>query len=212
MNISDSQASQFESHDFHDALVVEVRILPAIEPGESSSVEVTFDHNEETHILSIYGCANLSLGLDLDVLAENLYMNVLGLYSDVDLETMRKLIMDQVTSWNVRYSSDAPELQGRTFQPRLVTEADSPLPNKINKLPSLTLFIVKFFGGNLLVIAESFQINRLSGHACTETLSGPRAATSASHRRITQVCLLFMTSPLALRSGLAAYQTPNERS
>lgn len=166
------QAEMFEANDFHDALVQEVRIIPATELGGTSSVEVTFkDHFNElegSSVLTIDGCANVSFDIDLDVLTENLYMNVLGFSASVDRAEIRKRITDQISSWNVRYASDPAELYQGSFQPRLVTEADSPLGSKFSKLTTLTLFNIRFFGGNLSVIAQSFHIDRPTAQ-CTRT-------------------------------------------
>lgn len=166
------QAAEFEAHDFHDSMVEEVRILPATEIGGSSSVEVLFKDQfaepAEHSLLTIEGCTNISFEVDLDVLAENLFMNVYGLSAVVDVSQIRAMIADQISSWNVRYASDPhPALKGLA-PGRLVTEAESPLPEKLDNLQSLTMFVIKLFGGHLSVIARSFRVNRLTAQ-CTRT-------------------------------------------
>ena len=93
-------------------------------------------------MLRFIGCANLRVGIDFDVLANNLPPNTSRVDSHVDANLMRELMQSQKRDWDVGYG------------PKMRT----PLDDKLDSLDELVSFRVQFFGGAVDVIAREFLV------------------------------------------------------
>ncbi|KAB2653665.1 MAG: hypothetical protein DVB33_02305 [Verrucomicrobia bacterium] len=145
MNSSKAIAQRFSELDFHDDTFVSMTVLPAQARSDATGsvieLRLSRHHSEQKRLVQFIGCANLRVGLDLDVLVSNLPPNTSGVESNVDANVMRELIQSQKRDWDVGYGSTR-----------------SPLNDKLNAMSELVLFRVQFFGGIVEIIAREFLI------------------------------------------------------
>jgi hypothetical protein len=146
MSPTEAIAERFRKLNFHDDTLVSMNILPAQTRDDvlSSVIEIVLANNNERRTIQFTGCANLRVGLDFDVLANNLAPNT----SDVDAHSkaslMRELMESQKTLWNVDYGSTI-----------------SPLDHKLEALGECANFRVQFFGGVVEIIARDFRVQEV---------------------------------------------------
>ena len=101
-------AKNFRELDFHDDTFVDMRIVPSQYPedGAKSIVEIHLHHGSENERrrIQFFGCANLSVAMDFDVLAQNFPPNTSRLDAHVDANRMRDLMEAQKCDWDVNYA------------------------------------------------------------------------------------------------------------
>jgi hypothetical protein len=151
--------SKVANHNFHDATLESIRVLPIRSKREKAKIEVllSFAHVELLFSVTFMDCANVSLALDFDVLAGNQPYNTARMHGGVrDTIQIQKFMAAQVESWNVRYDDGI----GSTG-PSGYNDGPSPLSAKQARADSLTLFRLAYFGGELCVVAKSHKIRRL---------------------------------------------------
>lgn len=145
------------NHNFHDATLQSIRLLPAPSEQGQAQIEVllAFPRVELLFSVTFAGCTNVSLALDFDVLANNLPYNTAGFTTLTDASQIRDFIKSQVPLWNVAYDDiDSPSAQA-------FASGCSPLNAKLEKTASLTLHRISYFGGELSIVAASHEIRRL---------------------------------------------------
>lgn len=152
MHTPQAIADRFCDLDFHDDTFVSMNVLPTQTRNDTrgSIVEIQLLQysQHERRVLRFIECANLRVGIDFDVLANNLPPNTSRVDAHIDAGLMRELIQSQMRDWHVRYS-----------------EMRSPLDDKLDVMGNLVCFRVQFFGGVVEVIAREFLIER--GNALT---------------------------------------------
>lgn len=141
-----SIAESFRGFDFHDDTFVDLRVLPSQLPGEGdqSLVEIQFLQYSETktRCIRFFGCANLRVAMDFDVLAQNFPTNTSRLEAHTNLNQIRDLIISQKKDGDVAY---APGVE-------------SPVTRKLAAMNDLVSFRVQFVGGAVDVIARNYEI------------------------------------------------------
>jgi len=145
MQITKAIAERFRELDFHDDTFVRMDIVPAQARGDvrGSIIEIQLSRSssETKRVLQFIGCANLRVGFDFDILANNSPPNTSGVDAHVDRNLMRELMQSQERDWDVGY--------GRM---------KSPLDDKLDVMDELVCFRVQFFGGVVEIIAREFLI------------------------------------------------------
>ena len=158
MNESDRRHFlRIANHNFHDATLEQIRVLPARSKRQRARIEVllSFPHVELLFSLTFTGCTNVSLSLDFDVLADNLDYNTAGFSTLADTAQIQQFITSQVPAWNVEYDDTGSP------SPSCYASGNSPLNAKLQKAASLTLHRLSYFGGELTVISTSHKVRRL---------------------------------------------------
>jgi hypothetical protein len=149
VNTSEVIAKRFRDLDFHDDSFVNMSVLPAQTRGNltGSIVELQLlNHSEQTkRMLRFFGCANLRVAIDFDVLADSFPPNTSRVDAHVDADLMKQLMASQMHEWDVGYGANA-----RT-----------PLDDKLNVLDQLICFRIQFFGGAVEVIAREFLVESI---------------------------------------------------
>jgi hypothetical protein len=139
-------AASFRELDFNDDTFIDLRVLPSQLRGEGvqSVVEIQLLHYSEKKLryIRFFGCANLRVAMDFDVLAQNLPPNTSRLEAHANLNQMRDLIRSQKKDWDITY---APGVE-------------SPLTSKLAAMDDLISFRVQFFGGVVDVIARNYEV------------------------------------------------------
>jgi len=135
-------AELFRQLDFHDDTLVDLRVLPAQHRGEGSVVETHLRCGSGNRSLQFFGCANMRVAMDFDVLTGNLPPNTSRVDAHTDPALMRGLMQSQEKDWDVNYAGTST----------------SPLTKKLAVLDELVFFRVQFFGGAVEVIAREYQL------------------------------------------------------
>jgi len=139
-------ARSFRDLDFHDDTFIDMKVIPTQFPGDNTGSVIKIQllqHPEKKQLLRFIGCANLKVGIDFDVLANNLAPNTSRVDAHTDKNLMADLMMhSQERDWNVGYGL------GR----------NSPLDRKLNLIDELVCFRVQFFGGLVEIIARQYQV------------------------------------------------------
>ena len=139
-------AKSFRELDFHDDTFIDLRVLPsgASEEAAQALVEIQFLHYPEKKpcYIRFFGCANLRVAMDFDVLAQNLPPNTSRVEAHTNLNQMRDLMHSQKKDWDLTY---APGVE-------------SPLARKLAAMGELVAFRVQFFGGVVDVIARNYEV------------------------------------------------------
>ena len=139
-------AKSFRELDFHDDTFVDLRVVPSRQSGEGaqSLVEIELLHYSEKKVRHIrfFGCANLRVAMDFDVLEQNLPPNTSRLEAHTNLNQIRDLIHSQKKDWNVTYAPGD----------------ESPLTRKLSVMNEFVAFRVQFFGGVVDVVARNYQV------------------------------------------------------
>jgi hypothetical protein len=145
MSAANAIAQRFRDLDFHDDTFVGMSILPsqtrADAAGSVIEIRLSPHQSQIVRVLQFIGCANLRVGLDFDVLANNLPTNTSRVDAHVDANLMRELMQSQKGDWDVGYG-----------------KRRSPLDDKLDVMDELVCFRVQFFGGVVEVIARDFLI------------------------------------------------------
>jgi hypothetical protein len=139
-------AESFRQLDFHDDSFVRMCVSPAESGGNTagSFVEIELlQHSEKKRVLLRFiGCANLRVGIDFDVLAQNMPLNTSGVDAHTDKDAMWSLMQSQTRDWGVKYSSDMR----------------SPLDWKSEVMNEFVCFRVQFCGGVVEIIARRYEV------------------------------------------------------
>src|SRR5688572_27923511 len=110
-------AKSFRELDFHDDTFIDLRVVPSQQRGEGaqSLVEIELLHYPETKLrIRFFGCANLRVAMDFDVLAHNLPANTSRVEAPTNLNPMRDLIRSQTKDWDVTHApGDASPINGQ---------------------------------------------------------------------------------------------------
>lgn len=146
MSTPEATAEAFRELDFHDDTFVAIRVLPPqrrTEP-EVSAIEIELlQYSQNTRrIVRFFGCRNLRIAMDFDVLAGSLPPNTSGVDAHTNINRMRDFMQSQKKDWGVEYKGTSV----------------SPLVAKLTQLAGLVCFRVQFFGGVVDVIAENFAV------------------------------------------------------
>jgi len=144
MSTPQEVTDKFNELNFHDDTLTNVKILPSQKPknGGESIVEVRVSRSGKVRTVQFFGCANLRVAMDFDVLADNLDPNTSGASAHTDAERIRDLMRAQETDWDVGYGGTST----------------SPLTRKIAAVDELVFFRVQFFGGVVEVIARDYRM------------------------------------------------------
>ena len=145
------------NHYFHDATLESIRVVPIRSKREKAQIEVllSFPHAELMFSLSFRDCCNVSLALDFDVLEDNGSNQTVRFSALKNAVQVQEFMTSQVPLWNMKYSDV------RSADPCGFTADPSPLAGKLAKAHAFTLYRVRYFGGELSVIAKSHKIRRL---------------------------------------------------
>ena len=139
-------AKSFRELDFHDDSLIDLRVVPARQSGEGaqSLVEIDLLHYSEKKVRHIrfFGCANLRVAMDFDVLAHNLPANTSRVEAHTNLNQMRDLVRSQKKDWDVTYAPGD----------------ESPVNGKMDAMNAFVAFRVQFFGGTVEVIARNYEV------------------------------------------------------
>jgi hypothetical protein len=148
------------NHNFHDATLEQIRIVPARDKRQKAQIEVLLSvpHVGLRFSLTFLGCTNVSLAMDFDVLADQLPYNTGGHTALCDPVQIQHFIMSPIEAWNVQYN-DAGSRSWSCDSART-----SPLRRKIAKVASLHLHRVTYFGGVLSITARSHKVRRSEFH------------------------------------------------
>jgi hypothetical protein len=145
MPAPETTAETFRQLDFHDDTFVGMQIVPAQRRGEGigSVIEIELPRCSENtvRVLRFFGCANLRVAMDFDVLAWNLPPNTSDVDAFTNVNRIRDFMQSQKKDWGVEYNG---------------TEI-SPLAQKLTALGDVVLFRVQFFGGVVDVIARDYR-------------------------------------------------------
>ena len=142
-------AESFCELNFHDDTLIDLRVLPQHrEEGMKSVVEIQLHQysQDKMRIIQFFGCTNLRVAMDFDVLADNLSPNTSSVDAHTDLNQMRNLIQSQEKDLDVNYRGSSR----------------SPITTKLAELGELVFFRVQFFGGAIDVIARQYEIKTTS--------------------------------------------------
>jgi len=94
MSTPQEVTDKFNELNFHDDTLTNVKILPSQKPknGGESIVEVRVSRSGKVRTVQFFGCANLRVAMDFDVLADNLDPNTSGASAHTDAERIRDLM------------------------------------------------------------------------------------------------------------------------
>jgi len=142
-------AESFRQLDFHDDTFVSMSVSPAQTRGDTagSVVEIRLLQYSEKkrRVLRFIGCANLRVGIDFDVLANNLPPNTSGVEAHTDKDTMWGLMQSQTRDWGVKYAADM----------------STPLDRKAQVMNELVCFRVQLCGGVVEIIARRYEVQSI---------------------------------------------------
>lgn len=149
MQTPSDMAARFNHLDFHDDAFVGMKVLPpqTRDDATGSIIEIQLSPHpgQSKRVLRFIGCANLRVGLDFDILADNLPPNTSGVSAHVDTHLMRELIQSQKRDWDVANGT-----------------MRSPLNDKLNDLHEFICFRVQFLGGVVEIIAREFLMESIA--------------------------------------------------
>ncbi|SRR5258707_10128841 len=137
-------AESFRHLDFHDDTFVCMRVLPSHTRDDPSGsiVEIQLLQQQKKQVLRFIGCANLRVGMDFDVLMQNLPPNTSKLEAHTDKDAMWSLMQSQTRDWGVKYATDMR----------------SPLDWKSDVMNEFVCFRVQFCGGLVEIIARWYEV------------------------------------------------------
>jgi len=149
-----------ENHNFHDSELSSIQVIPSDDPDEGTSIEVILSFGESvgSFRLSFIRCSTIKSIIDFDILRNNQGRNVAGLDVRTDQNAMRKLILSSIPISNVRYQDDPRKFGGSPFNPGSFAGGNSPVYPKLDRLDQYRQYNLSFFGGNLVIIAESMLV------------------------------------------------------
>jgi len=142
-----NHAEKFLQHNFHDALLKEIRVCPASSRREQSSVVVTlFDYDQNKYIdIKFLKAGNISFVGDFDVLVDNAgFGNTSHTKAVSEPDKLMKAVNNSRKSWNISYDEGAT----------------SPIKKKSETIQEFTTYKILFFGATLQVIAKGCVIKR----------------------------------------------------
>jgi len=142
----EAKAEAFSQLEFHGDTLVGIKVMPSQRRGEAvkSVVEIQLRHSSGNalRVIRFFGCANLRVALDFDVLAEYLPENTAGVDACTNLNPIRHLMHSQKFDWGVEYSDRA------VFR----------FSEKTAAVGDLVFFLVQFCGGAVEVIAREYHV------------------------------------------------------
>ena len=149
-----------ENHNFHDSELSSIQVIPSDDPDEGTRVEVILSFGESvgSYRLTFIQCSTIKSTIDFDILRDNQGRNVAGLDAQTDQNAMRELILSSIPISNVRYQDDPREFGGSPFSPGSFAGGNSPVYPKLDRLDQYRQYDLGFFGGNLVIIAESLRV------------------------------------------------------
>ena len=142
----DFVARRFQMLDLHDDNLLWIRIYPPRTKVNNAEVvlELEDDATGTTKTLSFFGCGNLRVIMDFDVLADNHFAQTEGTACQTATRRMKGFLRSQLAHWHVQY------------MPR--SRKNLPIRKKLSRIRNYRLFKVTFFGGTLEVLAKSFTV------------------------------------------------------
>jgi hypothetical protein len=149
MRNSTTIAESFRHLDFHDDTFVGMRVSPPQSRGDNTGAMVEIEllqySKQKRQVLRFLGCANLRVGVDFDVLADNLPPNTSGVEAHADKDAMWSLMQSQTRDWGVKYTTDM----------------STPLDTKIAVMNELVCFRVQLCGGLVEIIARRYEVENV---------------------------------------------------
>jgi hypothetical protein len=142
-----NKIESFLEHNFHDAVLKDIKVTPGRRRVAKSVVRVTLiDHGKDQVIdIRFIHAGNISFVGDFDVLRDNAGAgNTSHTEAKSDPEAHIKTIKRQQRAWNVGYAKGA----------------SSPIKKKLEKLEEYVSFRVAFFGATLEVLAKECLVSR----------------------------------------------------
>lgn len=135
---------RFNSYNFHDDTIHSIKVFPATSGRMRSKIEIETSEyrGSKKRLLTLKGCANISLQADFDVLLGNAPPNVAGIQAFGSGITIREFVERQRGIWNVEYSPSIEE----------------PIKEKVENINDYILFEIELFGGILEVVAKDFTV------------------------------------------------------
>lgn len=162
------EAEDFLQHNFHDALLKEIRVCPARSRGAKSSVRVTLEDYDENQLIEIQFIdpGNISFIGDFDVLRDNAgFGNTSHTKTISDPAKHLKTITQHQKKWNVQYDEGAR----------------SPIEKKLKSIQHYTSFKIMFFGATLEVLAQSCIVTKRQRRSAKKGLVSNTAKDAAPH-------------------------------
>jgi hypothetical protein len=141
-------AKKFNKLDFHDDVLVSVRIRPPLKRKNLTTIDFQFrdDGTKAVKTLSFQNCANARFVMDFDVLAGQWFFGTEGSVAKTDVKRMTKFVRSQISHWRTAYMPPMSK--------------DQPIRKKLKSIGSYVLFQVRFFGGTAEVLAKNYRLRR----------------------------------------------------
>jgi len=135
---------ELEPYEFHDYALLGINITPAQgEEGDNNITVMFVDKHDKVKKRVIFkSCANISLNLDFDILAESWPYNTGSSGSTNEPDKIEHLVKKSEIYWNVED----------------IENPNAPMTRKLESVKGKSAYQIGFFGGLLLVIAESANI------------------------------------------------------
>lgn len=141
------EAENFLEHNFHDAILKDIRVIPGQSRGARSIVRVTLLDYDEDQIINIRfaNAGNISFVGDFDVLRDNVGAgNTSHTEAISDPDKHAKTIKRHQKSWNVGYAKGAT----------------NPVERKLINLENYVSYRIAFFGATLEVLAKECIVSK----------------------------------------------------
>jgi len=139
-------AKRFCDLDFHDNTFTSMKVLPAQTRGDNAGSVVEIQllqySEQKKRVVRFSGCANLRVGVDFDVLTNNLPPNTSGVEAHSDTNKMWGLRQSQTRDWGVQYAADM----------------STPLDGKLDVMNEFVCFRVQLCGGVVEIIARQYHV------------------------------------------------------
>lgn len=142
-----NKAESFLEHNFHDAVLKGIQVIPGQSRRARSVVRVTLIDYDEDQVIDIrfVHAGNISFVGDFDVLRDNAGAgNTSHTKAISDTENHIKTIKKHQKAWNVGYAKGAA----------------SPIEKKLEKLEEYVTFRIAFFGATLEVLAKECLVSK----------------------------------------------------
>lgn len=145
-----------ENHNFHDAKVVSIKLIPAKSNRSKNNLEVllTYYNYDREFLLTFTNCLNVFASIDFGIPdCEPCSVDHFSITKDPG--TIKRQITDARPHWNLSFA-DEPTDPTTSY----ISEP-SPLPQRVLASTGFSHFKFRIFGGILSVIAKSYKVQRL---------------------------------------------------
>jgi hypothetical protein len=143
---SKKTVARFNAIDLHDDELIAIEIeMPRGRTSPGTVVlQMRDDSNQSPKKLIFLRCGNIRFNADMDVLADNVFAATHSANAYRNIEKSLRFIRSQRRHWRTRYMPPSP--------------ADLPVRRKRSNLKHLNVYVVRFFGGTLEVLAAGFRL------------------------------------------------------